>query len=267
MGGKGGVGSSPRAGLVGRDGQVSGGGDCVHGRGCVRQVASAWRGGRASAPLTPAPDGCEVEEDGDVDSDTCRPPGFKPGLPPALRRRRTVVRTFASRAQRRPVLLKEVAGTGLTWRETCEMERANARAGLLSRAWARAIQCRRANTVRPQPRLPGSAGSETTAVSAVRASGMVAWVGRRPGGPANAAPGTSAALAASDASLAAWWPLYSRHTSIFSLACRPCGSCRLGLGLGPAVARKLVSVRCVRLDKNTPRLGRSVLSQTLRRCA
>jgi len=182
-------------------------------------VRDRWRarggaGGRAHLQGL-ATEGRAVEEDGDVDSDTCRPPGFKPGLPPALRRRRTVVRSFASRAQRRPVLLKEAAGTGLTWRETCEMERANARAGLLSRAWARAIQCRRANTVCPQPRLPGSAGSEMTALSAVRASGMVAWVGRRPGGPANAAPGTSAALAASDDSLAAWWPLYSRHTSIF----------------------------------------------------
>ena len=74
-----------------------------------------------------APDGGELQVDGDVDSDTCRPPGFKPGLPPALRRRRTVVRSFASRAQRRPAHLKELHGRG-TKGERSEEEHANARA-------------------------------------------------------------------------------------------------------------------------------------------
>ena len=93
---------------------------------CDRWRARGGAGGRAHLPGL-RPDGGELEVDGDVDSDTCRPPGFKPGLPPALRRRRTVVRSFASSAQRRPVHLKELHGRG-TQGERSEKEHANARA-------------------------------------------------------------------------------------------------------------------------------------------
>ena len=49
--GKGGVGSSFRAGFAGQDDRVSGLGDWVHGRGCTRQVASACVGEWAGAPM------------------------------------------------------------------------------------------------------------------------------------------------------------------------------------------------------------------------